>query len=215
MVIISAEFKYQIDQLVKTDSKKEKIYDFIDTAKKVITVDDRDDKQSLDYRFKDVVKNYQFSGPDTYKDYNFETLLKKEIFDNVSNIIKAVKGADFVTYFDKTIVEKYVTHFLGCKKPSYSYEDDCKEYAREEAKLSNRIGEAKFNEWVNENGPAKVVLAVSALVDEAVAKYDTHRYSDEVVQCFVDAANVSDFKGAASDCQYIHKIGLDALGQEL
>lgn len=204
MAIISIEFKYQIDQLVKTDSKKEKIYDFIDKAKKVINVDDRDLKESLNYAFKDVVKNYRFSGPETCKDYNFENFLKKEIFDNVSNVIKEAKGADFFTYFDKAIVEEYVSSFLNCKKTDYEY--SCKAYVTIETKLSNRISEAKFTEWANENGPAKLVLAVSALVDEAVEKYDTHRYSDEVVQCFVEAANIDDFKGAASDCQYIQLV---------
>lgn len=107
-------------------------------------------------------------------------------------------------------IQDYIFHF-GCCDGDYN----CQDYQIDQLKLSTKLGIPLENLVESENDWGNQVIL---LINEALARHDTHRYSDEVVQCFVEAANADSFQEAASDCQYaMHKIGVDDanVGNEL
>ena len=79
-------------------------------------------------------------------------------------------------------------------------------------KLSNKIGRDVFETWNKEYSTENLTAILTKIADETVAKHDTHRYSDETVDCFLKATIASDPAEATSICQYaLHQIDINGV----
>ena len=100
----------------------------------------------------------------------------------------------------KTAIADCVDQTSLCYRYSHSPED----------KLKNKIGEEKFSSWKDVWNPDNIRAIISKAVNDEIATQDSHLYSDEVVQCLIDASKADDFQEAASNCQYnMHAVGVN------
>lgn len=202
-VKINDDLKSAIETVVRKNySWKEKVYDLIDKLEK-----------EQEYTSDDFVKNYAkdaktpvYSLLSTHDAQLVKDYFVKQITQSLSNLFKNVKNTDFISVPDKQLFNKYAEclKFNMVKDKYY----DCNLNTLS-IKLSSKLGKDTFDVWVKEYNQDKLTIELSKVINDAVNKFDTHRYSEEAVQCFLKASIADDSGEATSECQYaLHNVVL-------
>lgn len=202
----SNQFDTFVREAVKANSPKESLYNYIDQLEK-------DEIPSFFYSsFKDSLNKYQEFISDKKINFfikyslanhnlnNYSNFFLNEIFSNIEKIFYIKYKSDYISTADKSLIRSFAEQLYD----SYSYSDYTLKNL--EHKLERKLGDA-FKEWSSTN----FMLSLHELVVDEISNYDSHRYTDDVLKCFSEAAIKDDFNEEVSLCQYkMH--GVDILG---
>jgi len=212
-IIISDELKNAIQEYIKKGrSWKEKTYNFIDKLMK----NDSYDKSSLSnlYEYYIDKNSYIYSILD-YKGSTSDITnsFQKQLSESLTNLFKTQRKSDFISTLDKKIINDYA--FSLNSNMVYRNSGNKEVKTNLANKLSNKIGNQAFDAWEQEHSIENLTTILSEIANDAVVKYDTHRYSDETVDCFLKATIAPDVDEAISVCQYaLHEIDINGVGEQ-
>jgi hypothetical protein len=196
-ITLSSNLIKSIDNAVKTSSWREKTYDMIDSIRK----NGKPGKSELyfiqnnvlddDFPIKQYLRYYN-SGKDSVG-YN----LYKQITDSLYDLFKNTTETDEISYSNETNIRRYIHELIANIKDPHP--ENNLEYFGEE--LISIIGEDNFKSWANEYNPQNLITLMTKSAEESAAKYDTHRYSNDTLSCFLKATTANNIPNAISECR--------------
>lgn len=220
MVIkFSEEFKQVIDYVINKYSPKEDIYDHIDylesDSRYLVYGDFR--RLLLEYRNynsdnKNIIFDMFGSSYQGYYYYNkkqsgqgtdYKWPIHEEAVDSLCDVFKSKNSAEYISTPDKAVIRTYAAILIKYDSAIYD------EVKNPSEALQKKLGD-DFVKWSDVWSEDNIKLSLHSLTDELIDKRDTHRYNDDVVECFLEASTNEDFIEALSQCQYtMHGVVLD------
>jgi hypothetical protein len=194
--MISEKFKDLIGRSINSISSKEQIYDLIDK----LSI-----KEKIDYSdLKRLSKDIELTSGSLHQ--YFTNHIKEDVENSLLNLFKEKS----ISVFDRQFIKEYSNSFMDC----FNHRG-CSKYRKSAKEVIDKIGKNKFETWNKAWNPDNVKSEVDRVATEAVESYTTHRYSEEVIECFVNAASSKSFQNSIDNCQEIHKIGIDSIKDDL
>jgi hypothetical protein len=187
-----------IDSSIKSYNAKEKFYDYLDELEK------NDNLLLVQYQqFKKHFSKYDDWVSDRFQSSMFDSTIADNMKDDLTSLFKGIKQSDYISNPDKTLMYAYVMKHFGFGHDSINMFPNPKEI------LEKKLG-ARFNDWAEVWNKENIDISLSQAIKEGIEKYDSHRYSDEVLRCFVEATKTDNYIEGFSECQYqLHVSGED------
>lgn len=194
--MISEEFKDLIGRSINSISAKEKMYDLIDRSFKKEKV--------KHYEFENVIKDIDVTNCSWHQ--YFIIFIKKEVEDSLLELFEGRA----ISHLDREFIKEYAKEFMSCFNHV-----GCMNYRKLSKEMPDKIGKRKFESWNKLWQIDNIKKEVDSIAIKALEDFATHRYSEEVVECFVRAVSSKSFQRSIDHCQEIYKIGISSIENDL
>lgn len=132
-----------------------------------------------------------------------------QVVTQISSFFVNKYNSSFITNSNKLLIESYASLVTG-------HNNDKEEIIKDpEAFLTEQLGEV-FESYSKELNKLDQQKEFYDLINEVLAQLDTHKYSDKVVDCFINAFSIEDTHSLlkeSSKCEYIAHIEYTAYNE--
>lgn len=196
--MISDEFQDLIKRSINSISPKERLYDLIE---KVIH-EEKINRHDLEYIVKDIdVTN-------CYWHQYFVIYIKQDVKNSLLDLFKTRDIP--ISHFDREFIKEYSERFMDCFNRM-----GCTKYRKLSKEFSDRVGKSNFEAWDKLWKIENIKAEVDRVAMEAQENFATHRYSEEIMECFVSAVSSKSFQNSIDHCQEMYKLGISSVENDL